>query len=44
MDEITKDIDNIIFNFDKYSEEIDEKIKDCEKLSSDINSLKNSQN
>ena len=39
MDEITKDIDNIIFNFDKYSEEIDEKIKDCEKLSSDINSF-----
>ena len=39
MDEITKDIDNIVFNFDKYSEEIDEKIKDCEKLSSDINSF-----
>ena len=39
MDIITNDIDNIVFNFDKYSEEIDEKIKDCEKLSSDINSF-----
>ena len=37
MDDITNDIENIIYNFDKYSEEIDEKIKDCEKLSSDIN-------
>jgi len=37
MDEITNDLDNIVFSFDKYSEEIDEKIKDCEKLSSDIN-------
>ncbi len=39
MDIITNDLDNIVFNFDKYSEEIDEKIKDCEKLSSDINSF-----
>ena len=39
MDEITNDIDNIVYNFDKYSEEIDDKIKDCEKLSSDINSF-----
>ena len=39
MDTITNDIDNIVFNFDKYSQEIDEKIKDCEKLSSDINSF-----
>ena len=37
MDEITNDLDNIVFSFDKYSEEIDERIKDCEKLSSDIN-------
>ena len=39
MDEITNDVENIIYNFDKYSEEIDDKIKDCEKLSSDINSF-----
>ena len=39
MDGITDDIDNIPFNFDKYSEEIEEKIKDCEKLSSDINAF-----
>ena len=37
MDEITNDIDNVVYNFDRYSEEIDDKIKDCEKLSSDIN-------
>lgn len=39
MDEITNDVENIIYNFDKYSEEIDDKIKDCEKLSSDINAF-----
>jgi hypothetical protein len=39
MDEITNDVENRIYNFDKYSEEIDDKIKDCEKLSSDINSF-----
>ena len=39
MDEITNDVENLIYNFDKYSEEIDDKIKDCEKLSSDINSF-----
>ena len=39
MDEITNDIDNIVFHFDKYSEEIDEKIKNCETFSSDINSF-----
>ena len=39
MDDITNDIDNVVYNFDKYSEEIDDKHKDCEKLSSDINSF-----
>ena len=39
MDEITNDIDNIVFHFDKYSEQIDDKIKDCEKLSTDINAF-----
>jgi len=39
MDEITGDIDNLAFNYDKYSEGIEEKIKNCEKLSSDINSF-----
>ena len=39
MDEITNDLDNIVFSFDKYYEEIDEKLKDCEKLSSDINAF-----
>ena len=39
MDEITNDIENIVFNFDSYSEEIDDKIKESEKLSSDINSF-----
>jgi len=36
MDEIINDLDNIVFSFDKYSEEIAEKIKDCQKLSTDI--------
>ena len=39
MDEITNDIENIVFHFDKYSEQIDDKIKDCEKLSTDINTF-----
>ena len=39
MDEITNDIDNIVFHFDKYSEQIDDKIKDYEKLSNDINTF-----
>ena len=39
MDEITNDIGNIVYNFDKYSDDIDDKIKDCEKLSSDINAF-----
>ena len=39
MDDITNDIDNVVYNFDKYSEEIDDKHKDCEKLSNDINSF-----
>lgn len=39
MEEITSNLDNIVFNFDKYSQEIDEKIKVCEKLSSDINAF-----
>ena len=39
MDEITGDIDNLAFNYDKHSEGIEEKIKNCEKLSSDINSF-----
>ena len=39
MDDITNDIDNVVYHFDKYSEEIDDKHKDCEKLSSDINSF-----
>ena len=37
MDEITNDIDNIVNNFNSYSEEIDDKIKECERLSTDIN-------
>jgi len=43
MDEITNDIDNIVFHFDKYSEQIDDKIKDCEKLSTDINAFNENQ-
>jgi hypothetical protein len=39
MEEITNDVENIVYNFDKYSEEIDDNIKACEKLSTDINNF-----